>query len=97
MNKEELKAFVGMMVAMGICKLPLLETYWSTTHPLLTPELKKIMLLVRLQQIWRFLHLNDSSKQVPQGQPGYDSLYRVRPLLNLVSPRLNSEYNPTSK
>ena len=68
--------------------------YWSTSHPLLTPELRKVMPLRRFQQIWRFLHLNDSSKQVPHGQPGYDPLYKVRPLLDLVSPRLESEYNP---
>ena len=93
-DREEIKAFVGIMMAMGICKLPRLEMYWSTTHPLLTPELRKVMPLVRFQQIWRFLHLNDSSKQVAHGQPGYDPLYKVRPLLDLVSPRLESEYNP---
>ena len=93
-SKEEMKAFVGMLIVMGLCKLPHLEMYWSTTHPLFTPELRKVMPLVRFQQIWRFLHLNDSSKQVSHGEHGYDALFKVRPLLDLVCPRLESEYNP---
>ena len=93
-TKEEMKAFVGMLMVMGICKLPRLELYWSTTHPLLTPDLKKVMTLLRFQQIWRFFHLNDSSQQVAYGQPGYDPLYKVRSLLDLVSPKLESEYHP---
>ena len=93
-DKDEMKAFVGVMMVMGICKLPRLEMYWSTTHPLFTPELRKVMSLKRFQQIWRFFHLNDSNKQVPHGQLGYDPLFKVRTLLDLVSPRLESEYNP---
>ena len=68
--------------------------YWATTHPLLTPELRKVMPLKRFQQIWQYFHLNDSDKQVPHGQLGYDPLYKVRTLLDLVSPRLESEYSP---
>ena len=37
-DREEMKAFVSMIMAMRICKLPRLEMYWSTSHPLLTPE-----------------------------------------------------------
>ena len=93
-TKEEMKAFVGMLMAMGICKLPRLSMYWSTTHLLLTPDLKKVMPLLRFQQIWRFFHLNNSSQQVAYGQPGYDPLFKVRSLLDLVCPKLESEYNP---
>ena len=32
--------------------------------------------------------------QVPHGQPGYDLLYKVRKHLDLVTPKLESEYNP---
>ena len=30
---EEMKAFVGMLIIMGIDKLPRIELYWSTKHP----------------------------------------------------------------
>ena len=29
---NEMKAFVGIMMAMGICKLQWLEMYWSPIH-----------------------------------------------------------------
>ena len=92
-DRVEMKAFVGMLMAMGLCKLPRLEMYWSTACKYTTPGLRKVMPLVRFHQIWRFFHLCDSSKQVPRGQPGYDVLYKVRPPLDLVSPKLESEYN----
>lgn len=92
-TKEEIKAFVGMLMVMGICRLPRIEKYWSTSHPLFTPQLREVMPLVRFQQIYRYLHLADSSAQVPYGQPGYDPLFKVRKYLDLVTPKLESEYN----
>ena len=32
---EELKAFVGLLILMGIVRLPRLELYWSMNFPLL--------------------------------------------------------------
>ena len=93
MDRAEMKAFVGLLMAMGLCKLPRLEMYWSTACKYTTPGLRKVMPLVRFQQIWHFFHLCDASKQVPRGQPGYDALHKVRPLLDLGSPKLESEYN----
>ena len=77
-TEEEMKAFVGMLMVMGICKLPRIENYWSTSHPLFTPQLREVMPLVRFSR-YRFLHLADSSVQIPYGQPGYDPLFKVQP------------------
>ena len=30
---EELKAFIGLLILMGIVRLPRLELYWSTNFP----------------------------------------------------------------
>ncbi len=41
---EELKAFVGVLILMGIVRLPRLELYWSTNFPLIsTPGISNIM------------------------------------------------------
>ena len=77
-TEEEMKAFVGMLMVMGICKLPRIENYWSTSHPLFTPQLREVMPLVRFSR-YMFLHLADSSVQIPYGQPGYDPLFKVQP------------------
>ena len=73
---EELKAFVGLLILMGIVKLPRLEMYWSTNFPLIkTPGVSNIMPLKGFEQIWRFLHLNNNSTEVAYGQTGYMTNY----------------------
>ena len=83
-----------MLMAMGICRLPRIEDYCSKTRPRTTPELSKVMTLVRFQQLCRYQHLNNGTVQVPHGQPGYDPLFKVRKYLDLARPRFESEYNP---
>ena len=43
----------------------------------------------------KFPYLNDSRKQPAQGQPGYDKLYKVRPLLDAVLRNFKSCYSPS--
>ena len=51
------------------------------------------MPLVRFQQILRFLHLNNSVDQICAGQLGYDPLFKVRKLLDIVTCQFKQEYN----
>lgn len=75
----EMKAFVGMLIVMGIVVLPRLEIYWTTSHPLVTTSgIASVMPLVRFEQLFRFLHLNDNSHQLPSDDPGHDKLFRIR-------------------
>ena len=65
------------------------------SHTLLTtPGVSSIMSLVRFEQIFRFLHLANSDLQIPAGEPGYDRLFKVRGLLDIVTPLFESVYNP---
>ena len=90
---EELKAFIGILILMGIVRLPRLELYWSQSFPgIRTPGISDIMPLVRFEQLFRFLHLCDNATRIPYGQPGYDKLYKVRKLLDLVSVPFENEY-----
>ena len=49
----------------------------------------------RFELLLKFLHLNDSKKQLSQGEPGYDKLYKVRPLLDAAVKNFQSCYTPT--
>ncbi len=89
----EMKSFIGIMILMGICRLPRLRLYWTTKYPYISPEINKIMSLTRFEQIYRFLHLCNSEKEIPAGNPGHDYLFKVRSLLDLLAPRFFSEYN----
>ena len=90
---EELKAFVGLLILMGIVTLPRLELYWSTSSPLIrAPGISSIMPLIRFEQLWRFLHLSNNNNEVQYGQIGYDKLFNVRKLLDLLCPLFESEF-----
>ena len=77
MTVEEMKAFLGMLMLMGISRLPRLEMYLSTKHLLINPGLADVFSKVRFKQIFRFIRLTDSDQQVDVGQPGYDVLFKV--------------------
>ena len=55
----EMKAFVGILMLMGICRLPRLEMYWSTQQHFFSSWHLGVMTKTRFQQIFRFLHLPD--------------------------------------
>ena len=62
---QEMKVFVGILILIGILKLPRLEMYWSKQHPhIATPGISDIISRIRFQQIFRFFHLSTSSEQV---------------------------------
>ena len=86
---EEMKAFIGIVILMGILKLPRLEMYWQEAHPLIQQHgIPEVMTLVRFQQIWRFLHLANSDNQDLDN----DKLFKVRLLLDLIQPNLEDIY-----
>ena len=89
----EIRAFVGLLLVMGILRLPRLELYWTEQYPLIYTKVREVMVKTRFLAILRALHLNDSSLQVPKGQPGYDPLFKVRKLLDLVTPRFEDQFN----
>ena len=88
-----MKAFIGILILMGILKLPCLEMYWQEAHPPIQQHgIPEVMTLVRFQQIWRFLHLANADNQEPNGMSDHDKLLKVRPLLDLIQPSLEGIY-----
>ena len=86
-----------MLILMGIIKLPSLDLYWTTKHPLISVGLSKVMSCVTFEQIWRYFHLCNLDHQVPRGQPGCDKLFKVRDLLDLISDQFESQYHTHSE
>ena len=92
-TREEVMAFIGMKVAMGIAKLPSLDDYWKKGI-ISMPWFRAVMSRNRFRQILRFLHLADNSKQVPQSHPNYDRLYKRGNLDKVLSHRFSEMYAP---
>lgn len=90
---EELKAFFGLNIAMGIVKLPEAKMYWQQKWLTNVPAFGEVMPRNRFFQILRYLHVSDDAAIVPAGQPGYDKLHKIKPLLELLFPNLEKAYN----
>ena len=90
-TKEELLAFLGINIAMGMFLHPRVHDYWSTKPMFRMPWFSAIM---SRDKINRYLHMADSSKQKKRGENGYDPLYKVRPLIQKTLELFPKYYQP---
>ena len=67
-SKEEVLAFIGINVPMGIIRLPRLRGYWSTSLIFSFPWFPAIMSRDRFFKISRYFHLVDATKQEKKGR-----------------------------
>ena len=93
-NREEIRAYFGFMILMGINKLPEIRDYWST-HPYLhyAPVADRIS-RDRFEEITRYLHFADNTVLPARGEPGFSRLQKVQPILTAIKERLRSVYSP---
>ena len=56
-----------------------IRSFWSRSWPFSNTNFSSIMSSWRFELVLKFLHLSDSQKQ-----PGYDMLYKIHPLLDIV-------------
>ena len=92
-SKAEIKAFVALQIAMGLCQKPTIRSYWNEFWLTYTP-FNSIMSRNRFELIQTFLHFNNSNMQVPRGQRGFSPLFKIQPLLDIVDPTYMRVYSP---
>ncbi len=90
----EMKAYVALQTAMGLCQKNSIQDYWSTYWLTYTP-FTEVMSRDRYELLTSFLHFADNSVDRPTyGQDGYDPLWKIRPFLNICEPRYTYPYGP---
>ena len=77
----EMKAFISLLIVMGLCRRFSYRSYWSTNWLLDMPGFRSILPCDRFFAILRFLHLSDNSSAIPRGQPGHDRAFKIRPMI----------------
>ena len=92
-----MKAFVGVNIIMGIDQKPEISSYWSTDEYLGNEGVKKVFPRERFEVLNRYLHLNNSEGMPGRDQPGYDPLYKVRPLIQLCRRTFLEHYVPAKE
>ena len=81
----EMQAFVALQIAMGLCNKPAISDYWST-YWLTHLKFCDVMARNRYENLNYALHFCNNQDRIPAGNEGYDPLFKVRPLLNIVDP-----------
>ena len=84
--------FVGIQLATGIVHLPSMQDYWSTNPLVGIPGIVGGMTRDRFRAILSCLHVNDNSAAPARGTPGYNRLYKVRPLLEAIIKTTQASY-----
>ena len=75
-TSEEIKAFLGINIIMGINQKPALTHYWSTDPYLGNQGIQSVMPRKRLEALNRYLHLNDFEQMLGRDDPAYDPFTR---------------------
>ncbi|PIO15690.1 hypothetical protein AB205_0141030, partial [Aquarana catesbeiana] len=91
---SEFKTFLGLSLDMGIVKMSMLRSYWSTDPIYHVPVFSASMTRARYKQILRFMHFNNNELCHPRGDPGYDRLYKIRLLVNHFNQRFADLFTP---
>lgn len=92
-SSEEMKAYVAVQIAMGLNNRPEIEDYWGE-YWLTKNKFSTIMPRNRYEILSSFLHFVNNNERIPRGQDGYDPLFKVRPMLNIVDPIYSEVYYP---
>ena len=93
-SREELMAFIGINIAMGIISLPCVDDYWSTDPILCHSWFRIVMPRNRFRQILRYIHVVDNTNAPKCTDPDYDKLWKVRSLLNALEESTSQLYSP---
>ena len=93
-NVTEMKAYIGFSILMGLVRLPAIEDYWKVDPYLHYAPIADQISRQRFRDISRYIHFVDNTQIIAHGQPGYDKLGKVRPVIEHCSRVFEESYNP---
>ncbi|XP_047106833.1 piggyBac transposable element-derived protein 4-like [Schistocerca piceifrons] len=90
----EMRAFIAVILNMGLIKKPTIFSYWSTDANLLTLWFSQMFSRNRFQLLLRFFHYVDNSKLHPPGHPLYDPTAKLQVLVDIANNAFRRYYTP---
>ena len=79
---SEMCSFISITILMGICKLPSYRLYWNPSYRF--EPIAKLMGLTRFETIKKCFHVNDNANAIQRGNEGYDTFFKIRPLIDHI-------------
>ena len=93
-NEEEIWAYMGFMILMGINHLPALCDYWKMDSTYRYSPVADRITRDRFFEITRYFHFVDNATLPSRCDSGYDKLGKVRPVITILSEKFLQNYNP---
>ena len=91
---DEVKAFIGFAILMGINELPEIRDYWSKNDQLHYFPVASRIPWKRFMELSTFLHFANNENIVARGQPEYVRLAKVRPVITTLQKSFFEAYSP---
>ena len=93
-NEDEIKAFIGFTIMMGLSRRSGLYDNWSTILLFHCFPIASRIARHRFIELKRYLHFTDNNNVIPRGKDGYDKLAKIRPVLTAVQQTCVHNYSP---
>nr|XP_049620046.1 piggyBac transposable element-derived protein 4 [Syngnathus scovelli] len=93
-HAREMRAYVGLNILMGINWLPESGMYWASDIFIGNAGFKKTMTARRFEKLTQYLQLCDREAEPVRGERGYDGLFKIRPLLDVLDNTMWDAYTP---
>ncbi|KAG5866730.1 hypothetical protein JTB14_009790 [Gonioctena quinquepunctata] len=94
---EEMKAFSGFFMIMGFYNLPSIRLYWSTDPNMHVSRTANTISLKRLLTILRYLHINNNENAPRKGDPNFDKLYKLKPMVTHLNQKFKEISSPARR
>ena len=94
-TKQELRAYFGICIIMGINNLPRIAMYWSTDPFIGNTGIQSVMARNRFEELSQYLHFTNSETEPPRGDANFDRLFKIRPILSIVLNNIQNAYEPS--
>ena len=91
---SDLKAYFGFYILMGINHLPSIHDYWQVDPFVHFSPIADRITHNRFKEITRYLHFVDNTQLQKRGEPNYDRLGKIRPIMLICKQAIDEAMIP---
>ena len=88
---DEMKAYLGFMVVMGVNQLPEIRDYWTKLN---NSFISSRITRQQFEEITRHMHFVDNTTRPLRDEPGFHRLQKVQPIIAAMIETFSANYNP---
>ena len=93
-SEQEIRAYFGFYILMGLVREPEIRDYWSTNETFHYAPIASRISRKRFEEITRYLHFVDKLTLRARGHPGYHRLQLIKPVVDALRARFSAVYMP---